>query len=334
LLAALLVIHSPIYAQYNTDSLQQLPEIIVTAKSSREIIPAQKLSGEELKGLSSLSVADAIRYFSGVQIKDYGGIGGLKTIDIRSMGTNHMGVFYDGIQLGNAQNGQIDLGKLSLDNIESITLYNGQKSEIFQPAKDFGSSGSIYLRTRYPRFKAGKQHNLRGIVRTGSFGLLNPSLLWEQKITPSLAGSFNAEWVHAGGEYEYRYKRVHPITKETVYDTTAIRQNGDVDAWRLETGLHGFIPGGNWILKSYFYTSERGIPGAIVNNVWKRSQRQWDRNFFTQGTFQKSVSSKDFPAISSTVSLYTSNAGRQFSEIIVLQSASVTLIGPATGLQP
>lgn len=292
MLAALLVIHSPIYAQYNTDSLQQLPEIIVTAKSSREIIPAQKLSGEELKGLSSLSVADAIRYFSGVQIKDYGGIGGLKTIDIRSMGTNHMGVFYDGIQLGNAQNGQIDLGKLSLDNIESITLYNGQKSEIFQPAKDFGSSGSIYLRTRYPRFKAGKQHNLRGIVRTGSFGLLNPSLLWEQKITPSLAGSFNAEWVHAGGEYEYRYKRVHPITKETVYDTTAIRQNGDVDAWRLETGLHGFIPGGNWILKSYFYTSERGIPGAIVNNVWKRSQRQWDRNFFTQGTFQKSVSSK------------------------------------------
>ncbi len=147
------MIHSPIYAQYNTDSLQQLPEIIVTAKSSREIIPAQKLSGEELKGLSSLSVADAIRYFSGVQIKDYGGIGGLKTVDIRSMGTNHMGVFYDGIQLGNAQNGQIDLGKFSLDNIESITLYNGQKSEIFQSAKDFGSSGSIYLRTRYPRFK-------------------------------------------------------------------------------------------------------------------------------------------------------------------------------------
>lgn len=42
------------------------------------MIPAQKLSGEELKTLNSFSVADAIRYFSGVQIKDYGGIGGLK----------------------------------------------------------------------------------------------------------------------------------------------------------------------------------------------------------------------------------------------------------------
>ncbi len=113
-----------------------------------------------------------------------------------------------------------------------------------------------------------------------------------KKIASALAGYFNAEWVHANGKYEYRYKRVHPVTKEAVYDTTAIRQNGDVDAWRLETGLHGFVPGGNWNLKTYFYTSERGIPGAIVNNVWKRSQRQWDRNFFTQGTFQKSVSSK------------------------------------------
>lgn len=88
------------------------------------------------------SVADAIRYFSGVQIKDYGGIGGLKTVNIRSMGTNHVGVFYDGIQLGNAQNGTIDLGRFSLDNMEAITLYNGQKSSIFQRQRfQFGRFG-------------------------------------------------------------------------------------------------------------------------------------------------------------------------------------------------
>ena len=267
-----------------------LPEVVVSAKVQREIIPAQKLSGDELKGLNSFSVADAIRYFSGVQIKDYGGIGGLKTVDIRSMGSNHMGVFYDGIQLGNAQNGQIDLGKYSLDNLESVTLYNGQKSEIFQSARDFGSSGSIYLRTRYPRFERDKTHNIRGILRTSSFGLINPSLLWEQKLSTSLSATFNTEWVSANGKYAYRYRRIHPVTHEVVYDTTATRENGDVNALRLEGGLHGFVPSGNWNLKTYFYSSERGIPGAIVNNVWKRSQRQWDRNFFTQGSFLKSVS--------------------------------------------
>ena len=72
---------------------------------------------------------------SGFDYVNYGGIGGLKTVNIRSMGTNHVGVFYDGIELGNAQNGVIDLGRFSLDNMEAVTLYNGQKSAIFQPAK-------------------------------------------------------------------------------------------------------------------------------------------------------------------------------------------------------
>jgi vitamin B12 transporter len=31
-------------------------------------------------------VADALRYFSGLQLKDYGGVGGIKTVNIRSMG--------------------------------------------------------------------------------------------------------------------------------------------------------------------------------------------------------------------------------------------------------
>ena len=39
--------------------------------------PVQSLSGEQLKKLNSLSVADALRYFSGIQLKDYGGIGGI-----------------------------------------------------------------------------------------------------------------------------------------------------------------------------------------------------------------------------------------------------------------
>lgn len=35
--------------------------------------------------------------------------------------------FLNGIELGNAQNGTVDLGRFSLDNMESVTLYNGQK---------------------------------------------------------------------------------------------------------------------------------------------------------------------------------------------------------------
>jgi outer membrane cobalamin receptor len=274
--------------RYKADSVLHLEEVVVTATRYKEVIPAQTLKGTELEKLSSFSVADAIRYFSGVQIKDYGGIGGLKTVDIRSMGTNHMGVFYDGIQLGNAQNGQIDLGKFSLDNIEEISLYNGQKSEIFQSAKDFGSAGTIYLRTQRPVFTNGKNTNVKTIFRTGSFNLANPSFLWEQRIGEKVSSSFNSEYIYSSGKYKFRYRKV--LQDGTVaWDTTAVRQNGDIQSLRLEGGLNGIVEQGKWNIKSYYYDSEKGIPGAIVNNVWKRSQRQWDRNFFIQGSFQKQL---------------------------------------------
>ncbi len=281
------------FAQESKDDLQvyELDDLIVTGQSYKEVIPAQKLTGEELERLNSQSVADAIRYFSGVQIKDYGGVGGIKTVDIRSMGTNQMGVFYDGIQLGNAQNGQIDLGKFSLDNISEISLYNGQKSEIFQSAKDFGAAGTIYLRTNAPTFKDDKKTNLRAILRAGSFGLVNPSVLWEQKITDRISSSFNAEYTYANGKYKFKEKKLNP-GGTVAWDTTAIRQNGDVNAFRLEGGLNGFFSTGNWNAKAYYYDSERGIPGAIVNNVWKNSQRQWDRNFFVQGSFKRHFGNK------------------------------------------
>ncbi len=269
------------------DSMQYLQNVVVYGRKPYiEVIPAQVLTGKALEGLNSHNVADAIRYFSGVQIKDYGGVGGVKTVDVRSMGTNHMGVFYDGIQLGNAQNGQIDLGKFSLDNIEEISLYNGQKSEIFQPARDYGSAGTIYLRTRRPSFKNGKRDNLNITMRTGSFGLANPSMRWEHKLSRAVSLALNAEYTYATGQYHFRYRK-HFSDGTLAWDTTAVRKNGDVQAWRVEGGLFGAIPQGKWNAKFYYYDSERGIPGAIVNNVWHNSQRQWDRNFFAQGSWQR-----------------------------------------------
>jgi len=237
-------------AQSKLDSLHHLHEVVITAKINKEVIPVQSLSGDKLEKLAVHSVADAIRYFSGVQIKDYGGIGGLKTVNIRSMGTNHVGVFYDGIELGNAQNGVIDLGRFSLDNMEAVTLYNGQKSAIFQPAKDFGSAGSIYLQSRTPVFQANKAYHVKAAFKTGSFGVVNPSLLWEQKLSENVSASLSTEYMYTTGKYKFTYAVAGG------YDTTAVRRNGDVNALRTEGGLYGKIKGGYWRTKAYFYNSE------------------------------------------------------------------------------
>ena len=274
------------------DSIQTIKGVEITARlTQREIVPAQSLKNADLQRLNSQSIADALRFFSGIQLKDYGGVGGIKTVDIRSMGTHHLGIFYDGIELGNAQNGQIDLGQFSLDNIDEISLYNGQKSAIFQPASDFGNAGSVYIRTRKPRFTDGKSYNVKLKAKYGSSDLVRLSALWEQRLSSAVSTSLNVEHLTSSGKYKFNYRRVTP-SGVVAYDTTAVRQNGDIRADRIDFNVNGILQRGYWNTKVYFYNSQRGIPGAIVNNVWRRGERQSDLNFFVQNRFQKDITDR------------------------------------------
>ncbi len=306
---------------------------------SKELIPVQTLQGEELEKLAAHSVADAIRYFSGLQIKDYGGVGGLKTVNIRGMGSEHVGVFYDGIELGNAQNGTVDLGRFSLDNMESVTVFNGQKAEIFQSAKDFGSAGTVYMQTRTPSFSHDKSYNVKATYKAGSFGLVNPSALWEQRITKNISSSLNTEYLYTNGKYKFTY------ALSDIKDTTATRHNDDVKAMRIEYGLFGKIKGGEWRLKNYFYSSERGFPGAVVyeeaGKFIHNGDRQWDASYFLQGSFKKKVNdwynlmvngkyAYDYlrylsdPRLDETVALYVNNHFHQ-KEIYLSTAQQFTL---------
>lgn len=285
---AVFVVSEYSYAE-PSDSLalnRQLDSSMVLGYASgsryREVIPAQTLGGKELERLNTLSVADAMRFFSGVQIKDYGGIGGLKTVNVRSLGTNHTSVLIDGIQLGNAQNGQVDLGRFSLDDVAEISLYNGQKSDIFQSAGEFGASGVVYINTSRPRFEDGRKFKLKASLKGGSFDLVNPSIRVEYKISDNVSGSVSAGFANASGKYKFRC-RGYDSRGNLAYDTTAFRRNGDVCALRTEAAFYGALEHGSWTLKAYNYHSDRGIPGAVVSNVFTNGERMRDNNLFVQG---------------------------------------------------
>lgn len=281
------------------DSLQQISEVVVVARQ-KSLVPVQQLAGAELRRLSVHSVADALRYFSGVQIKDYGGIGGLKTVNVRSLGTNHTGVFYDGIELGNAQNGVVDLGRFSIENMESIELYNGQKTGLLQSAKDYASASAVYMQTRRPEFAPGRSDHLSIGMNVGSFDTWNPSFVYEhlfgqkgkereqeerndeREIAMQLAG----EWMSTSGRYRFHYAR------RDGYDTTEVRRNGDVQALRVEGNVFGRGRRGEWRAKLYLYNSERGYPGAAVREVpgrYSHEDRQWDSNVFAQAVGRMAV---------------------------------------------
>ena len=63
-----------------SDTLLKLKEVtIYSNRMQKKMSPVQILSGKELEKLNVYSVADALRYFSGVQIKDYGDLIGKQT---------------------------------------------------------------------------------------------------------------------------------------------------------------------------------------------------------------------------------------------------------------
>lgn len=277
-----------VVSSFDTTKIYELEEIeFAQPRRKASVVPLQTMDNKTLTLLNTQSVADAIRFFSGVQLKDYGGVGGIKTINIRSMGTQQMGVFYDGIQLGNAQNGQIDLGRFSIDNLEEIKLYNGQKTDILQSAKDYGAAGTIYLTTKVPQFTQGKTR-FTATMKAGSFGLANPSLLWQQKWSENISTSVSAEYTYATGRYHFQHKKIAP-NGALLYDTTMVRENADINAVRTEAAVFGKLYKGQWKAQVYNYYSQRGLPGYVARNVYEHHQRQWDDNFFVQASFQKQV---------------------------------------------
>lgn len=127
--------------------MYNIDEVVVFVKRvQKEVIPVQTMEGPMLQRLTVHSVADALRYFSGVQIKDYGEIGGLKTVNIRAMGTQHVGVLM----------------------VSSWCT---------------------------PRFTDGKRCNAKVTSKTGSFGVVNPSVLFEHWLGEHVSGTFSSECI-------------------------------------------------------------------------------------------------------------------------------------------
>ncbi|MHB9056051.1 MAG: TonB-dependent receptor plug domain-containing protein [Paludibacteraceae bacterium] len=285
-----------IFAQSKSDSVKLLREIIVTEDTKksqdRSTSPLQVLDKEKLATLNSLQISDAIKHFSGVTVKDYGGIGGLKTVSVRSLGANHTAVAYDGITISDVLTGQIDIGRFSLDNVENVSLNIGQNDNIFQPARLFASASVLNIQTQKPTFENNHSINGKVGVKSGSFGLFNPSLLLNDKINRILSVSLSSEWLSADGKYPYVMN--YGVARKDS-SSVEIRKNTDVKNLRLEGTLFASFSGkSDGYLKTYYYQSERGLPGAIIfyNDKSFASQRLGDKTFFTQANFNHRFSNQ------------------------------------------
>ena len=271
-----------VFAQRDTSSTLKEVKVFTTPPPKvKSLQPRQEINASDFKRNGAHNLADAIRNFSGVNIKDYGGIGGLKTVSVRSLGANHTGVQFDGITISDTQNGQIDLGRINLDNIASVTLYNGQPELILQPARSYASASMLVIKSLAPEFTEEKNYRLKLGLKTGSFGLFNPSLLYQQKINNNWTVNLSNTWQKAHGRYLYK-------VDGDGSDTLATRTNSDLTVFQTDAALYWKGTDSNrFQLRANYAHSDRGLPGAVVYYNPYTNQHLWNRDLTLQSSYQQ-----------------------------------------------
>lgn len=284
LLAVLCLPSAAAQAQLRTDTIsevtvtgQRVPANVVAST------PLQQMNREQLTATGATDVGDALKHFAGVQVKDFGGIGGLKTIQIRSLGMQHTGIVYDGVQVGDCQSGQVDLSRFTIGNVSMLSLSIGQQDDIFQSAKSLASAA--LLRIESPSAEA-TPNTLEARLQTGSYGLLNPSLRYSGRKGNQWGYSLYADYMRADGNYAFKLWNGQQLIDGK-------RNNSDIRTWRAEGNL-SFMPDEyqKLTMKLYAFDSKRGLPGAIVYDNTYAEERLTDRNYFAQLAYQNRFSER------------------------------------------
>lgn len=262
---------------------------VVSERVRKEVTstaPLFNLTNERMKTMGITDISDALHRLPGVNIRDYGGAGGMKTVSVRGFGTTHTGVIYDGIVLSDCQSGKIDLSRYSLDNVGSLSLIVGDNSDIFVPAKASASAASIIISTMSVPGPQDSLWHLTGQMRFGSFGTYNPYVKIGKSITPKFSFSAIGEYTHARNDYPFTLKNGKLVTRERRNNSKMNSAHGEINTrWRI-------TPASTLDAKVYYYDNNRELPGPVIlyNPICHEKLR--DRNFFGQLTYKNLSLSK------------------------------------------
>jgi vitamin B12 transporter len=270
------------------DSLRVLKKVTVNAVKKKNtfsaITPEQSLSRETLQEINANSIGDAAKYFSGVLIKDYGGVGGLKTISVRGLGASQTGILYDGIPVSDEQTGQIDLSKYSPTFIEKLDLHLAGMPGTLTPARTY--SGASLLEMTSSSFDATYIHEQRwmGGLKAGSFGFWQPFAAASLPFKKNLLLTINAEATVSKGNYPY-------TVNNGVFSVRLNRENSEVGSIQCEANLLKLFSDSSTLqLKTGLYNSKRGLPGAIIFFNDRSVQKLWDADYFLQERYKRKLS--------------------------------------------
>ncbi|MBS1536458.1 MAG: TonB-dependent receptor [Bacteroidetes bacterium] len=249
--------------------------------NSSSFIPKSLVSRQEIIRLGAWQVSDIAATIPGTFIKNYGGIGGLKTISLRGTTSQQTVIMLDGVALTSPANGTVDLSGLPLTLFDEIEISRSGNSAL---SGSGAVAGVINLRTSAQHLDSSNQPTTATIGLTfGSFG----------ELLTSASTGFSSLGVHLniGGEYvqskgDYKFQSLQFGNELTIKRTNSDFQNIGV----FTSADYKF---GQWSVKHKLFLrdTKRGSPGAVLQgSIEQTSARLNEQEILTIHSLTTNIS--------------------------------------------
>ena len=247
-------------------------------KSLTGLTPVQQLNADDLRKRGAVNIEDALNRLSGVNIRDYGGAGGMKTVSVRGLGAQHTAVAVDGVILSDAQTGQIDLGRFNMASVTKLGLTVGDDFDLLQPARAAAAAATVNLSTFAPLAPVGTDGSRSRVLHLeqGSFDRYGANVRWAERLTQNFALSAIGNYLYADNDYPYTLKNGAYKTREHRNNSRMNSFNGELNTY-WDAGNGSLVDG-----KLYYYDNNHHLPGIVVYYNPDNKEKQHDRNAFGQ----------------------------------------------------
>lgn len=239
--------------------------------------PTQVLTLEKLDQIGATQVADALNQMAGVTIKDYGGVGGVKTVSARGLGSQFSTLTIDGVAVTDCQNGQIDLSRYLIGNTAYVALYQGHRDDLFQTARSFAAGSVVDIHSVRPTANTAKLS-----MEGGSFGYMAPTLQVDRRLSQKVAASIWANYTRSEGDYPF-----------TIYytssrqDSSSVERRKHSDMWMATATANIFakVGWGELTGKLHYNKAFHNLPGPATYYNIKSSEHTEDDAYFAQARY-------------------------------------------------
>lgn len=241
--------------------------------------PTQVVDAKRMEQTGVTVLSDAVKQMAGVVVKDYGGIGGMKTVSSRGLGSQFSTLTIDGVPVNDAQNGQVDLGRYLTGNSDHVSLGNGLGNNLLQTARAAAAGSILNMETSRPQVGE-RGYRLSAGLEGGSFGLLSPTLKWDQRLGERLAMTFYGNFTHSNGDYPFR---LYYTTTHT--DSSSIEYREHSAMWLATGDLNLYYepaPGQTLTAKTHYVRGYHELPGPVTYYAKRGTEDTEEQLFFTQ----------------------------------------------------